>query len=163
MSRHSRRPELTWVVRAPTFEISMTVSSGTYVRSIVHDIGIALGSAAYVVKLTRTRQGEFTLNDLTPFVPAPLEGSVPTPVEPSVPTPTEPSAAVPATEVEAPPVVAASTVVERIVPGGCIEWEVIEAALAEHAAIKAGTSTTIKIPGDLAEWEQQLLAKCQLI
>ena len=39
----------------------MTVSSGTYVRSIVNDIGKALSSAAHVVVLTRTRQGEFSL------------------------------------------------------------------------------------------------------
>ncbi|KIO26265.1 hypothetical protein M407DRAFT_24482 [Tulasnella calospora MUT 4182] len=49
--------------RPPTFELKMTVSSGTYVRSIVHDIGLALGSAAHVVSLTRTRQGEFGLDD----------------------------------------------------------------------------------------------------
>ena len=48
--------------RPPTFSVRMTVSSGTYVRSIVHDIGLALGSAAHVVKLTRTRQGQFTLH-----------------------------------------------------------------------------------------------------
>ena len=40
----------------------MTVSSGTYVRSIVHDIGIALASAAHVVELVRTRQGQFALD-----------------------------------------------------------------------------------------------------
>jgi tRNA pseudouridine55 synthase len=40
----------------------MTVSSGTYVRSIVHDIGLALGCGAHVVTLTRTRQGQFTLH-----------------------------------------------------------------------------------------------------
>lgn len=43
----------------------MTVSSGTYVRTIIHDIGVALGSSAHVVKLTRTRQGEFALNSPT--------------------------------------------------------------------------------------------------
>lgn len=48
-------------VKPPTFKLRMTVSSGTYVRSIVHDIGLAIGSAAHVVKLTRTRQGQFTL------------------------------------------------------------------------------------------------------
>ncbi|WWC68722.1 tRNA pseudouridine(55) synthase [Kwoniella pini CBS 10737] len=48
-------------LRPPTFTVKMTVSSGTYVRSIVHDIGIALGCGAHVVKLTRTRQGEFSL------------------------------------------------------------------------------------------------------
>ncbi len=43
----------------PVFELEMTVSSGTYVRSIVHDLAIAVGSAAHVVSLTRTRQGAF--------------------------------------------------------------------------------------------------------
>ncbi|GAA6008222.1 pseudouridine synthase PUS4 [Rhodotorula paludigena] len=52
--------------RAPIFEIRLTVSSGTYIRSIVHDIGAALGSAAHVVKLTRTRQGEFALEPPPP-------------------------------------------------------------------------------------------------
>ncbi|CAD6566425.1 MAG: hypothetical protein TREMPRED_002578 [Tremellales sp. Tagirdzhanova-0007] len=49
-------------LRPPTFTVKMTVSSGTYVRSIVHEIGLALGCAAHVVKLTRTRQGEFVLH-----------------------------------------------------------------------------------------------------
>ena len=46
----------------PAFEIRMTVSSGTYVRSLVHDIGTALGSAAHVVELVRTRQGMYALD-----------------------------------------------------------------------------------------------------
>lgn len=50
-------------LRPATFKVRMTVSSGTYVRSIVHDIGLALGCGAHVVKLTRTRQGEFVLRD----------------------------------------------------------------------------------------------------
>ena len=49
-------------LRPATFTVKMTVSSGTYVRSIVHEIGLALGSAAHVVKLTRTRQGDFVLH-----------------------------------------------------------------------------------------------------
>jgi tRNA pseudouridine55 synthase len=44
------------------FVLTMKVSGGTYVRSIVHDLGRALGSAGHVVTLTRTRQGQFTLN-----------------------------------------------------------------------------------------------------
>jgi tRNA pseudouridine55 synthase len=48
-------------LKPATFKLRMSVSSGTYVRSIVHDIGLAIGSAAHVVKLTRTRQGQFTL------------------------------------------------------------------------------------------------------
>ena len=48
--------------QVPTaFILSMKVSGGTYVRSIVHDVGRALGSAAHVVTLTRSRQGKFAL------------------------------------------------------------------------------------------------------
>jgi len=48
--------------KAPTaFVLKMRVSGGTYVRSIVHDVGHAVGSAAHVVTLTRSRQGRFVL------------------------------------------------------------------------------------------------------
>jgi tRNA pseudouridine55 synthase len=48
--------------KSPTaFLMSMTVSGGTYVRSIVHDLAHAVGSAGHVVTLTRTRQGRFAL------------------------------------------------------------------------------------------------------
>lgn len=48
--------------REPTaFVLKMKVSGGTYVRSIVHDLGHAVGSAAHVVTLTRSRQGRFAL------------------------------------------------------------------------------------------------------
>ncbi|KOS13866.1 pseudouridine synthase [Malassezia pachydermatis] len=54
-------------VAPPAFSLAMTVSSGTYVRSIVHDLGTACGSAAHVVRLVRTRQGDFALGtDTTP-------------------------------------------------------------------------------------------------
>lgn len=43
------------------FVLKMTVSGGTYVRSIVHDLGHSLGSAAHVVTLTRSRQKRFAL------------------------------------------------------------------------------------------------------
>ncbi|KAJ7940554.1 pseudouridylate synthase 4 [Mycena leptocephala] len=47
---------------APTaFVLKMRVSSGTYVRSIVHDLAHELGSAGHVVTLCRTRQGRFAL------------------------------------------------------------------------------------------------------
>lgn len=56
-------PELLALDEFPTaFVLNMKVSGGTYVRSIVHDIGHAVGSAGHVVTLTRTRQGRFTLN-----------------------------------------------------------------------------------------------------
>lgn len=41
--------------------LQMKVSGGTYVRSIVHDLGHEVGSAAHVVTLTRSRQGRFAL------------------------------------------------------------------------------------------------------
>ncbi|KAF5381082.1 hypothetical protein D9615_004017 [Tricholomella constricta] len=47
---------------APTaFVLKMKVSGGTYVRSIVHDLAHALGSAGHVVTLSRSRQGRFAL------------------------------------------------------------------------------------------------------
>ena len=46
---------------ATAFVLQMKVSRGTYVRSVVHDLGHAVGSAAHVVTLTRSRQGRFAL------------------------------------------------------------------------------------------------------
>lgn len=43
------------------FVLSMKVSGGTYVRSLVHDLSRDLGSAGHVVSLTRCRQGRFVL------------------------------------------------------------------------------------------------------
>ncbi|KAI0263345.1 pseudouridylate synthase 4 [Gloeopeniophorella convolvens] len=43
------------------FVLSMRVSGGTYVRSIVHDLAHALGSAGHVVTLTRSRQKDYVL------------------------------------------------------------------------------------------------------
>lgn len=48
------------------FVLRMRVSGGTYVRSIAHDLGHALGSAAHVVTLTRIRQGRFTVRPNEP-------------------------------------------------------------------------------------------------
>ncbi|KAJ3533649.1 hypothetical protein NM688_g7251 [Phlebia brevispora] len=47
--------------RPTAFVLRMKVSGGTYVRSIVHDLGHAVGSAAHVVTLTRSRQSRFAL------------------------------------------------------------------------------------------------------
>ncbi len=47
--------------------LSITCSKGTYIRSIAHDLGIALGSRAHLSKLIRTAIGMFTsVNALTP-------------------------------------------------------------------------------------------------
>ncbi len=46
-----------------TGALSMTVSKGTYVRSLVHDLGQALGVGAYLTGLVRTRSGSHRLAD----------------------------------------------------------------------------------------------------
>ena len=38
-------------------------TTGTYIRSLAHDFGQALGCGAYLGSLCRTRIGEFTIND----------------------------------------------------------------------------------------------------
>ncbi len=43
--------------------ITCTVSSGTYIRTLAHDIGQALGCGAYVEELKRTSIGDFALED----------------------------------------------------------------------------------------------------
>lgn len=43
----------------PAVRIRMTVTSGFYVRSLCHDLGAAVGSAALMAELERTRQGDF--------------------------------------------------------------------------------------------------------
>lgn len=45
----------------PAARLRMTVTSGFYVRSLCHDLGTAVGSAALMAELERTRQGEFEL------------------------------------------------------------------------------------------------------
>lgn len=47
----------------PDLEMRLCVSSGTYVRSIVHDLGEALGVGGYVIQLRRTRIGPFDVAD----------------------------------------------------------------------------------------------------
>jgi len=45
----------------PIFKIRVACSGGTYIRNIAHDMGIALGSAAHIVKLERVKQGDWGL------------------------------------------------------------------------------------------------------
>lgn len=47
----------------PDFDLRVVCSSGTYIRSLAHDLGRALGSAAHLVALRRTRVGEIVLAD----------------------------------------------------------------------------------------------------
>jgi tRNA pseudouridine55 synthase len=47
----------------PDFDFRVVCSSGTYVRSLVADVGTAVGSGAHMTRLVRTRIGRFDLGD----------------------------------------------------------------------------------------------------
>jgi tRNA pseudouridine55 synthase len=45
----------------PGIEFAAHVGSGTYIRSLAHDLGARLGPGAYLAALVRTRSGPFSL------------------------------------------------------------------------------------------------------
>lgn len=45
------------------FTIKCSVSKGTYIRSLIRDIGYALGTVATMVELVRTKSGKFMIED----------------------------------------------------------------------------------------------------
>ncbi|HEX3761655.1 MAG TPA: tRNA pseudouridine(55) synthase TruB [Kofleriaceae bacterium] len=45
----------------PRFRIAIACSKGTYVRSLVADVGTAVGAGAHLAELRRTRSGRFTI------------------------------------------------------------------------------------------------------
>lgn len=47
----------------PILKIRVVCSKGTYIRSLARDIGLALGSGAYLTGLIRTRIGDFSIDD----------------------------------------------------------------------------------------------------
>ena len=47
----------------PYFEVFFEVSSGTYVRSLIHDIGIKLGCGAHLTQLRRVQVGHFHVDE----------------------------------------------------------------------------------------------------
>lgn len=47
----------------PYITLRIVCSKGTYIRAVARDIGLALGSGAYLLALRRTRVGDYTLND----------------------------------------------------------------------------------------------------
>ena len=49
--------------KSPDLSLDIHCSSGTYIRSIAHDLGQALGCGGHIVSLTRTATGRFTLAD----------------------------------------------------------------------------------------------------
>jgi tRNA pseudouridine55 synthase len=50
----------------PQAKLIADVSSGTYIRSLVQDIGETLGTGAYTTGLRRTRIGDFSVADASP-------------------------------------------------------------------------------------------------
>jgi len=47
--------------RAAVARVEVTASAGFYVRSLAHDLGVALGCGAHLSRLRRTRSGEFVI------------------------------------------------------------------------------------------------------
>ena len=50
-------------INLPVVSFRVVCTTGTYIRSLAHDFGQALGCGAYLGSLCRTRIGEFTIND----------------------------------------------------------------------------------------------------
>ncbi|KAL1747557.1 pseudouridine synthase [Schizophyllum fasciatum] len=149
--------------RPTAFSLKMTVSSGTYVRTIVHDLAHAVGSAGHVVVLTRTRQGRFTLGEPTQLSEVPKEGEnssatvegasaaehAPTVVDESAP-------AVEGAAQTAPPAAAsADPTLEPSPTTTAIPWAVFERAIKNEDG-----------PPDAEgwrEWEREVMARMELV
>lgn len=50
-------------IELPEVDFRVVCTTGTYIRSLAHDFGAALGCGAYLSKLCRTRIGEFRLEE----------------------------------------------------------------------------------------------------
>jgi len=71
--RHVTIHELELLEFKPPFaRLRVVCSSGTYIRTLVEDIGKALGVGAYTKELKRTRVGEYKIEDSKTLIPTPL-------------------------------------------------------------------------------------------
>ncbi len=61
-------------VDGPSFTFRVACSKGTYVRSLVRDVGAALGLRATLTALRRTRAGVFRIEDAIPLADVPARG-----------------------------------------------------------------------------------------
>ena len=52
--------------RYPHFTVEVHCSKGTYIRSLIHDIGTQLGTGAVLTALRRTRSGDHSIDRCTP-------------------------------------------------------------------------------------------------
>lgn len=50
------------------FSLKVKCSSGTYIRSLVHDLGLQLGVGACVTELRRTQIGPYSVDEATPLM-----------------------------------------------------------------------------------------------
>ncbi len=50
-------------IALPSIKFKVVCSTGTYIRSLAHDVGQALGCGGYLSSLRRTKIGEFTVED----------------------------------------------------------------------------------------------------
>lgn len=53
--------------QAPDVTIDVRCSAGTYIRSIAHDLGAALGTGGHLIDLRRTAAGPFTIEQAIPL------------------------------------------------------------------------------------------------
>jgi tRNA pseudouridine55 synthase len=68
-------------IEGPMARFTIECSSGTYIRSLAHDMGQALGCGAHLAEITRTAVGEFSLDQavqLEELAIAAREGKLPT-------------------------------------------------------------------------------------
>lgn len=68
IERKSRKINIFWIknieISLPDFGFDVHCSKGTYIRSLVSDMAVNMGSGAYLTELTRTQCGRFfSLND----------------------------------------------------------------------------------------------------
>jgi tRNA pseudouridine55 synthase len=50
-------------IQLPTLQFLVSCSTGTYIRSLAHDVGQALGCGAYLSELRRTKIGDFDVSN----------------------------------------------------------------------------------------------------
>src|SRR5262249_42855091 len=55
------------VFEPPFMKFRVVCSPGTYIRSLVHDLGQRLGCGAHLTALGRTRSGDFQINPAAPL------------------------------------------------------------------------------------------------
>lgn len=54
-------------IELPYVRFTVNCSKGTYIRSLVHDIGTSLGTGAVLTALRRTRVGDFSVENALPY------------------------------------------------------------------------------------------------